>query len=137
MDGGVRRDRLLGAGRLPVTAGPAAERLPRLRRAGSRRAACGGLARCAGWRRREAGCGSQDLITLQVRNGAFDYVLNQPQVPYQPQRAFHVTIAPDGSFRTDLGGAFMSGSVRGGHMSGQIVGDVCSYAFDADSTGTW
>ncbi|MBN8875829.1 MAG: hypothetical protein J0H67_23580, partial [Rhodospirillales bacterium] len=85
----------------------------------------------------DGSCGSQDLITLQVRNGAFDYVLNQPQVPYQPQRAFHVTIAPDGSFRTDLGGAFMSGSVRGGHMSGQIVGDVCSYAFDADSTGTW
>ncbi|MBN8901163.1 MAG: hypothetical protein J0H19_24815 [Rhodospirillales bacterium] len=85
----------------------------------------------------DGSCGSQDLITLQLRNGTFDYVLNQPQVPYQPQRAFHVTINPDGTFRTDQGGAFMRGVVRGGHMHGDIVGDACGYAFDADLAGTW
>ncbi|MBN8905633.1 MAG: hypothetical protein J0H99_03200 [Rhodospirillales bacterium] len=85
----------------------------------------------------DGSCGSQDLITLQLRNGTFDYVLNQPQVPYQPQRAFHVTINPDGTFRTDQGGAFMRGVVRGGHMHGDIVGDACGYAFDADPAGPW
>src|SRR5271165_3903005 len=44
-------------------------------------------------------CGSQDIVTLQVQNHTFRYVLNQPQVPWQPQRSFEVVIAPDGAFQ--------------------------------------
>ena len=82
-------------------------------------------------------CGTQDSLSLQVRNGTFNYVLAQPQVPWQPRRVFQVTIAPDGSFQAQSGAAYIQGVVRGGHMQGQIVGDACGYRFEADGTGAW
>jgi hypothetical protein len=82
-------------------------------------------------------CGTQDPVNLQVRNGAFNYVLNQPQVPWQPRRSFDVVIAPDGSFQAQSGPASISGQVSQGHMHGQIVGDACGYQFEADNSGTW
>jgi hypothetical protein len=84
-----------------------------------------------------ASCGTQDPLNLQVRNGAFHYVLNQPQVPWQPRRSFDVVIAPDGSFQAQSGPASISGQVSQGHMHGQIVGDACGYQFEADNSGTW
>jgi hypothetical protein len=82
-------------------------------------------------------CGTQDPITLHVANHAFHYVLNQPGIPWQPTRVFDVTIAPDGSFQTQAGTAYMRGLVGGGHMQGEISGDACAYAFEADSSGSW
>jgi hypothetical protein len=84
----------------------------------------------------DRGCGTQDVITLQVSGHAFSYVLQQPQIAYLPTRTFNLTIAPDGSFQTMSGAAFMRGKVAGGHMQGEIVGDACGYRFEADSTGT-
>ena len=82
-------------------------------------------------------CGTQDTMSLQVKNHSFRYVLNQPQVSWQPQRSFDVVIAPDGSFQVQSGPAYIRGQVSQGHMQGQIVGDVCSYQFEADNSGTW
>jgi hypothetical protein len=60
-----------------------------------------------------------------------------PQVPWRSQRSFDVVIAPDGSFQVQSGPAYIRGQVSQGHMQGQIVGDVCSYQFEADNSGTW
>ena len=82
-------------------------------------------------------CGSQDPMTIAVRARSFHFVLNQPQVPEQPTRAFDVSIAPDGSFTSRNGPTFIRGTVRAGHMQGAIAGDACGYDFEADRTGTF
>jgi len=82
-------------------------------------------------------CGTQVMGTLQVQNRMFHYVLDQPQVPWQPQRAFDVVIAPDGSFQAQAGSAYLRGQVNQGHMQGQMVGDACGYRFEADNSGTF
>jgi hypothetical protein len=82
-------------------------------------------------------CGTEDMLTLQVANRAFAYQLNQPQVPWQPVRAFNVVIAADGSFQAQAGTAYIRGTVSGGHMAGDLVGDACGYHFEADRRGTW
>ncbi|HTI79154.1 MAG TPA: hypothetical protein VL614_01755 [Acetobacteraceae bacterium] len=82
-------------------------------------------------------CGTSNIFTLVVQNKGFRYVLNQPQVPWQPQRVFAATIAPDGSFNAGTGVAYMRGTASQGHMQGQIVGDACQFQFEADSDGTF
>jgi len=82
-------------------------------------------------------CGSMDTFTLNIRNGKFRFVLSQPTVPYRRQVTFDLTVAPDGSFASPPGSAYMKGRVAQGHMEGQIVGDACSFDFQADRTGTW
>lgn len=82
-------------------------------------------------------CGTLDTFTVTVSGRAFRYVLNQPQVPWQPRRTFEVTIAQDGAFRSEVGPAYMVGSISQGHMQGQLVGDSCGFVFEADSTGTF
>ena len=82
-------------------------------------------------------CGTRDMLTLRVANNTFHYTLSQPQVVWQTVRAFDVAIAPDGSFQSQSGTASMRGSVGGGHMQGEINGDACGFAFEADSSGTW
>ena len=82
-------------------------------------------------------CGTQDMMSLEVKGRAFRYVLNQAQVPWQPQRSFVVVIAQDGSFQGQSGPAYIRGQVNQGHMQGQIVGDACGYRFEADRSGTW
>ncbi len=82
-------------------------------------------------------CGTQDMLTLQVTNNGFAYQLNQPQVPWQPVRAFNVVIAENGSFQAQSGTAYIRGTVSGGHMAGDLVGDACGYHFEADRSGTW
>jgi hypothetical protein len=82
-------------------------------------------------------CGTEDMLTLRVVDNAFSYTLNQPQVTWQPVRSFNVAIAPDGSFQAQSGTASIRGTVSGGHMAGDIVGDACGYHFEADSSGTF
>jgi hypothetical protein len=82
-------------------------------------------------------CGNQDMITLQVMNDRFSYTLNQPQVVWQPTRVFDVVIAPNGSFQATSGTASMRGTAAGRHIAGDIVGDACSFHFEADSSGSW
>jgi hypothetical protein len=82
-------------------------------------------------------CGTQDMLTLHVVGNTFGYILNQPQVSWQPVRSFNVVIAPDGSFQAQSGTAYIRGTVSGSHMAGDIVGDACAYHFEADSSGTF
>jgi hypothetical protein len=82
-------------------------------------------------------CGTQDMLTLHIVHNTFGYTLNQPQVSWQPVRSFNVVIAPDGSFQSQSGAAYIRGTVSGSHMAGDIVGDACSYHFEADSSGTF
>lgn len=82
-------------------------------------------------------CGDSDIFTVVVQSNAFRFVLNQPQVPWQPQRVFAATIAPDGSFNAGTDVAYMRGTTSQGHMQGQIVGDACQFQFEADSNGTF
>jgi hypothetical protein len=80
-------------------------------------------------------CGQLDPFTVTVQGRAFRYVLNQPEVPYQPTRTFTVAIAADGSFRTVDGPAYMNGNAGGGTMQGNLSGDACGYVFQADRQG--
>ena len=82
-------------------------------------------------------CGTTDIFTVLVQNNGFRFVLNQPQVPWQPQRVFVATIAPDGSFSAAADVAYIRGTASQGHMQGQIVGDACQFQFEADSNGTF
>lgn len=84
-----------------------------------------------------ASCGTSDIFTVVVKNNGFRFVLNQPQVPWQPQRVFAATIAPDGSFNAGTDVAYIRGTTSQGHMQGQIVGDACQFQFQADSDGTF
>ena len=82
-------------------------------------------------------CGTQDIFSLKVSADAFRYVLKQPQVPWRPSVTFAVSIAPDGSFASNSGAAYIKGQVKQGHMQGQIVGDSCAFSFEADNTGSF
>lgn len=82
-------------------------------------------------------CGTSNVFALVVQNNAFQYMLNQPQVPWQPQRTFSAVISPDGSFRAGTDTAYISGTVSQGHIQGQIVGDSCQFQFEADAGGTF
>ena len=82
-------------------------------------------------------CGTQDIFSLRVSANSFQYVLQQPQVPWRPSVTFAVSIAPDGSFASNAGTAYIKGQVKQGHMQGQIVGDACAFSFQADNTGSF
>jgi hypothetical protein len=77
-------------------------------------------------------CGQIDPLTLTVKGRAFQYVLHQPEVQYQPTRTFNVTINDDGTFRAVDGPAYMDGAAGGGTMQGEVSGDACGYVFQAD-----
>ncbi len=80
-------------------------------------------------------CGKLDPFSVTVTGRRFHYVLQQPEVAFQPTRSFDVTIAADGSFRAVDGPTYMAGSAGGGTMQGQLSGDACGYAFEADRQG--
>jgi hypothetical protein len=82
-------------------------------------------------------CGTEDMLTLRVVDNAFNYTFIQPQATGQPVRSVNIVIAPDGSFQAQSGTAYIHGTVSGGHMAGDIVGDACGYHFEADSSGTF
>jgi hypothetical protein len=46
-------------------------------------------------------------------------------------------VAADGSFQAQSGPAYIRGTISGGHMAGDIVGDACGYHFEGDNSGTW
>ncbi len=80
-------------------------------------------------------CGSMDPVTITVTGRAFQYVLRQPEVAYQPTRTFNATIDTDGSFNATDGPAYINGNAGGGAMQGEISGDACGYVFQADRQG--
>jgi len=80
-------------------------------------------------------CGQMDPFAVTVAGRAFRYVLNQPEVPYQPTRTFDVTIDADGNFKATNGPAYITGSAGGGTMQGQLSGDACGYVFQANRLG--
>ncbi len=80
-------------------------------------------------------CGTADPFTVTVTNRAFQYVLRQPEVAYQPTRTFNATINADGTFRATDGPAYIDGTAGGGSMQGEISGDACGYVFQADRQG--
>jgi hypothetical protein len=77
-------------------------------------------------------CGQIDPLTIKVTGRAFQYVLQQPELQYQPTRTFNVTINDDGTFRAVDGPAYMDGAAGGGTMQGEVSGDACGYVFQAD-----
>lgn len=77
-------------------------------------------------------CGQLDPFSVTISGRAFRYVLQQPEVQFQPTREFDVTIAADGSFKAVSGPAYIDGSVGGGMMQGEISGDACGYVFQAN-----
>jgi hypothetical protein len=82
-------------------------------------------------------CGNENPITLQVADHAFTYRLNQPQAEWKPVIVFAARIGPDGAFNARSGPDSMTGSVTGGNMQGVIIGDTCSFSFNAGRGGTW
>jgi hypothetical protein len=80
-------------------------------------------------------CGQIDGFSTTVTNRRFHYVLNQPELPYQPTRAFDVAIDADGGFRATNGPAYINGNAGGGTMQGEVSGDACGYVFQADRQG--
>ena len=82
-------------------------------------------------------CGNQNPINLHVVDRTFSYRLSQPQADWRPVLVFAAVIAPDGAFNAQTGDRYMRGTVSGGHMQGEIAGDVCGFSFVADRGGTW
>ncbi|MFL5252653.1 MAG: hypothetical protein ACJ8AI_07125 [Rhodopila sp.] len=82
-------------------------------------------------------CGNTNEFRLQVINQSFTYQLSQPTVDWKPVLVFTSAIGPDGSFNAAAGNGFMRGTLKDGHMKGQISGDACAFTFDADRNATW
>jgi len=82
-------------------------------------------------------CGTQMMMTIDVRDNAFSFVLQQPMVPYRKSVRLNATIGEDGRFQATSGGASIAGAVKNGHMEGELNGDACGYAFQADQGGNW
>ncbi len=82
-------------------------------------------------------CGDQDRFMLRVTNRSFTFQLAQPRAEWKPVIVFKVEIGNDGSFNVRSGASYMRGKVAGGSMQGEISGDICGYAFNADRGGTY
>jgi len=82
-------------------------------------------------------CGSNDSVTVTIRNARLRFVLNQPQVDYRRQIVFDLSVSPDGTFASPPGATYLRGTVAGGHLQGQVAGDACGFDMQADRTGTW
>lgn len=82
-------------------------------------------------------CGNRTQMTFRVKENAFLFVLNQPQVPWRRTVRFNVTVDPDGSFETVVNTAAIRGRIQDGHMSGELIGDACAFAFEADRGDSW
>jgi hypothetical protein len=80
-------------------------------------------------------CGTTDPFAVTVTGRAFQYVLRQPEVAYQPTRTFNATIDDDGGFKATDGPAYINGTVGGGAMQGELSGDACGYVFQANRQG--
>jgi hypothetical protein len=79
-------------------------------------------------------CETDPQMAVQVAGNKFDYAMPHPNTPGTPNMVYSAAIAPDGSFRSDIGTGVMTGRVAGNHMSGLIDGSACVYSFTMDRT---
>jgi hypothetical protein len=77
-------------------------------------------------------CETVPQIVVQVANNAFRYEMPHPNAPDNPTPVYVATIAPEGTFTSQIGSGTMTGRVTGLRMSGNISGSVCVYAFSMD-----
>jgi len=77
-------------------------------------------------------CETEPRMVVQVTNNTFRYEMPHPNAPDNPTPIYVATIAPDGTFKGQIGSGTMTGRVTGPHMSGTIDGSVCAYAFSMD-----
>ena len=79
-------------------------------------------------------CETDAQIAVQVTGNKFGYAMAHPNTPGNPTMMYSAAIAPDGSFRSDIGSGVMTGRVAGTHMSGMIDGSACVYSFTMERT---
>jgi hypothetical protein len=73
-------------------------------------------------------------MAVKVAANQFNYAMPHPNTPGTPDMVYSAAIAPDGSFRSDIGTGVMTGRVTGTHMTGLIDGSACVYSFTMDRT---
>ena len=79
-------------------------------------------------------CETDPQMAVQVSGNKFSYAMPHPNTPGNPTMVYSSSIAPDGSFRSDIGTGVMSGRVTGTQMTGLIDGSSCVYSFTMDRT---
>ena len=79
-------------------------------------------------------CETNPQMTVQVAGNKFTYTMPHPNTPGEPTMVYSASIAPDGSFRSDIGTGVMTGRVAGSRMTGLIDGSACVYSFAMDRT---
>jgi len=81
-------------------------------------------------------CETPPSITIAVSRNTLSFTLRHPKLPDGPlyNPAFQLDIAPDGSFNgaDPKVVATLTGRISGTHMTGQIIGLLCEFAFSAD-----
>jgi hypothetical protein len=77
-------------------------------------------------------CETDPQIVIQVSGNSFTYAMPHPNAPDNPTPIYSATIAPNGTFNTQIASGMMSGRVADSRMSGTISGAACVYAFSAD-----
>jgi hypothetical protein len=73
-------------------------------------------------------------MAVQVAANKFSYTMPHPNTPGNPTMVYSAAIAPDGSFRSDIGTGVMTGRVSGTQMTGSIDGSACVYSFTMNRT---
>jgi hypothetical protein len=79
-------------------------------------------------------CETDPQMTVQVAGNKFTYTMPHPNTPGEPTMVYSASIAPDGSFRSDIGTGVMTGRVAGSRITGLIDGSACVYSFSMDRT---
>jgi hypothetical protein len=79
-------------------------------------------------------CETDPQMTVRVTGNKFGYAMPHPNTPGNPTMVYSAAIAPDGSFRSDIGSGVMTGRITGTHMTGLIDGSACVYSFTMDRT---
>jgi hypothetical protein len=77
-------------------------------------------------------CQTDPQMVVQVTNNSFRYEMPHPNAPDNPTPVYTATIAPDGTFNSQVVSGTIIGRVTGTRMSGTIDGSVCGYAFSMD-----
>jgi hypothetical protein len=79
-------------------------------------------------------CETEPQMAVQVADNKFTYTMPHPNTPGNPTMVYSAAIAPDGSFRSDIGTGVMTGRVSGTQMTGLIDGSACVYSFTMGRT---
>ncbi len=77
-------------------------------------------------------CETEPNMVIHVTRNAFQYAMPHPNAPDNPTPVYSATIAPDGTFNSQLDSGLMMGRVTGSHIAGTIKGSLCDYAFSMD-----